>query len=112
MTQRDNKVNNSAPASTMPGDQDEQLNRAPQTPGKDEQASMDAGKLDEAVRRGDTAKRADEQRGNLTRVEIEGAGDPIENQVIGDLTFGRDSNGKVAFVDFGGAKSKASYAGE
>jgi hypothetical protein len=79
---------------------------------RDEQPSMDPGKLDEAVARDDAGQRAAERRGYLTRVDIEGAGDPIDNQVIGDMTFGRDANGKVAFVDFGGIKSKAHYAGE
>ena len=48
-------------------------------------------------------KSKNEQSKNFNRVAIKGRGDAVEHTVIDEITIGRDANGQITWVDFGGA---------
>ncbi len=39
----------------------------------------------------------------LRRVNVKGGGDAVDHDARGGVTIGKDADGKVVFVDFGGA---------
>jgi len=50
-----------------------------------------------------TTEQAEPQVRTLGRVNVKGGGDPIDHDARGGITIGKDADGKVVFVDFGGA---------
>lgn len=66
-------------------------------------------KLDERVARGEAGQGANGQERrqpeklDFSKVKIKNRGDVVEQQRIDDIIVGKDGNGQVTFVDFGGA---------
>ena len=52
-------------------------------------------------------QRREPQKLTFSKVKIKSRPDAVEHQRIGEATVGTDANGRVSFVDFGGADIEA-----